>query len=202
MTDEELQRAYAVWLATPATERPAAPPVEALLQVVDRGGSEAERLALLDAALARPDTAREFALLNAARRSSGIADAGQRLPRRRWALAAAALLAAGVSGTLAFRSLLPADPLRGTRGPIVVTDEWRDRPLAWRAVSGAVEYRVEIVSAEGDSVQTVRTRDTALAQLLRLATLPADARWRVVAVHQDGSLTASPFRVLTRRRAE
>lgn len=202
MTDEELQRAYAAWLADATAARPAPPPVEALLQVVDGRGGEAERLALLDAALARPDTAREFALLHAARRSSGIADAGRSLPWRRWALAAAGVLAVGVTGALAWRQLVPADPLRGTRGPVVVTDEWRDRPLAWRAVPGAVEYRVEIVSAEGDSVQTLRTRDTALARLLDLDGLPADARWRVVAVHQDGALTASPFRVLTRRRAE
>lgn len=202
MTDEDLQRAYAAWLAAPAAERPAAPPVEALRQLIERGGSEADRLALLDAALARPDTTREFALLHAARRSSGIADAGKPATLRRWVMAAATVLAVGLTGTLAWQQLAPTDPLRGTRGPIVVTDEWRDRPLAWRAVPGAVEYRVEIVSAEGDSVQTVRTRDTALAQRLRLASLPADARWRVVAVHQDGSLTASPFRVLTRRRAE
>jgi hypothetical protein len=74
MTERRLRQSYDMMLALRAETAPGregCPEVERLLAVVERSGSEAARLGLLDHVMACPHCHAEFELLRAAHRASG-----------------------------------------------------------------------------------------------------------------------------------
>ena len=202
MNDSELRRTYAALLRT---RQPAANavPLERLLALVEGRGSEEERLATLDHALADPATARELELLRA------IATTQPAVPaRRRWWTAAPLLAAAAAIAIIA----LPArdalrrastDPVRDAAqapqlvAPPEAASVQQSRTFRWRPVAGARGYVFEIFTAAGTPVFTTRTSDTTV-------TLPADVRlepevehrWWVAGELSDGTQRRSPFRRL------
>lgn len=194
IADDRLRQAYAAWLARQHAD-PSAPEPESIARLVAREGSDTERLVLLDQLLKDPRLGHELAVLQTTREASGIANASPSFPRL-WAAAAALVVVVSVG---VWRTARPADAPRRGGGDVVLTPEWADRALAWQPVPSAIDYRVEIVSANGDSVQSVLTRDTALVNV-RVGALPVGARWRVTARRADGTAVSSPFRLLTTTR--
>jgi hypothetical protein len=134
------------------------------------------------------------------------------------AAAAALLLATGLGGGMWWRMMhaspnapAGADPMRA--GPAegaeprlslapaaVATRAGAATTLAWRAVPGAVDYDVEVLTADGAVLHAARTRDTTLA--LPASALPAPgatARWWVRARAADGTTRRSPFGTISGR---
>ncbi len=208
MNDNELRLAYARELAQARRpERAACPSPETLVGLVDREGSEAERLEALDHVMSCDGCRRDFELLRA------TTGAGTQLMRREqrfnlrwvrgspWRLASAAVLVLAIGGitTLAVRnnqtvSRGPAEPLLvGPTGSVASSDAMQ---LVWRRAANATRYQVELLSAAGDSVYTTTTQDTTLvlSSGVRL-TRGSEYLWSVRAFFRDGTqAAAAPLR--------
>lgn len=209
MPDSELRRAYDALLRTQGHDSttPRVSP-ERMLALVERRGSEAERLATLDAVMADRESAREFELLRAL--ASGRRSKGRRTLRspHAWlAIAAVLLIVAIPAGRLVLRPP-PGEPTRsGLQGAVLVSPSENpsaseSRTFTWRSVPGAQAYRMELLTAAGTPVFTTRSADTSI-------TLPRDVkiavnvehRWWVSAEMADGTQRTSGFRRLLLRDA-
>jgi hypothetical protein len=165
MNDERLRALYAGAMARLPLPEDAAPvPLEAMVDLVERRGSEAERSRTLRSILRDPRAREEFELLRAVVRSAEP-------PRQSWRAAIAWRVAAGVAllaGTAWLFSLLhtPEEPLRGGASAVVMLQpangaELTAPPLfAWRQVPGAVDYRIEVVDSAGAVVFEEQVTDT------------------------------------------
>ena len=210
LSDDDLRAAYEALLRVQrqdATTQRVSP--ERMLALVERRGSEAERLATLDAVMSDRESAREFELLRAlasARRSS--ARHGLRSPRARLAIAAMLLAIAIPVGHLVSRPS-PAEPMRSAlQGAVLVVppespSASESRTFAWHPVAGAQAYRMELLTAAGRPVFTTRTTDTTVT-LPRDVTIAANVehRWWVSTEMADGTQRASVFRRLLVRDAK
>lgn len=214
MNDERLRRAYAELVARDTrTDRVECPPPESLLALVERHGSEDERLRILDhvmgCGLCRP----ELELLRAA----GAAHppegggSGERRPllfRFRHTAMAAGIALALIGGAMLLMPGEPEQPVfrQGSTTPEALVEpsgSLPERPtrLLWRSVDDAVRYRVEILDEGGAPLFETSTTDTALA-------LPAEPElgvgaymWRVEAVLLGGmtrSMGVASFSIDTR----
>jgi hypothetical protein len=167
MNDEELRREY----RGSKGEAPGLhPEPEELERIVNGGGSEADRLVLLEHVLQCPTCGPELDLLRAA--SEGARAAQRHTPAARWlALAAAALLVIGFGAlTLRSRRIVPgADVMRGRTAAMSLIEPDSGAILGspirmtWHAVENATIYRVELLSTSGDLLGAWTTRDTTLA---------------------------------------
>jgi hypothetical protein len=162
-----------------------------------------DREALIERALAHESTAREFAFFLDLRNASTPGQAG--VPWRRWALAASLVIAVA-SGIRWFGEGLADDPLRASTSGITVVFPDEGATLdsatvfAWRQVSDASRYLVEVVREDGTAVATVTTFDTTAT--LTLATpLPTGERlsWWVTATLADGTTRRSAPALLRAR---
>ena len=190
--EHELRRSLNV--QRPAA-RDACPGPEALVALVERRGSEDDRLRVLNHTLTCADCSEELELLRAMR-------ATQRRPvlqPRTLALAAALLLAVAIS---VWRLTLPQTESvvrAGTESVVLVTPRGNVRSarvLTWHAVPNASQYAVELRREDGTFVLQDRTTDTTLA-LPESVTLPKeeDLYWTVSARLVDGSdVRATPRR--------
>lgn len=204
MSDGELRRAYDALLRSrdrDAGMQRVSP--ERMLALVERRGTEAERLATLDAVMADAESGREFELLRAlsvAQRTG--ARAGLRSPRAWIAIAAMLLVIAIPAGRIIVRQP-PGEPTRSTlQGAVLVAPPenaapTESRTFAWHPVPGAQAYRMELLTAAGSPVFTTRTTDTTVT-LPRDVTVAANVehRWWVSAEMADGTQRASVFRPL------
>jgi hypothetical protein len=198
MNDERLRDAYA--LGRPEGEvRPPLDDVaaERLRRLVDREGSDEERLHTVETWLTTPEGQRELAIVWAAARAAR--------PRRRWSLswgvAAALLVAAGVAGSAWWgdtgREVVRDDAAQpiALLGPVGPAAADRARRFAWRALPGADRYRLVVVDTTGADVFALDTRDTVL-------TLPDSVHleagraylWWVQAVMSDGATVTAVTR--------
>ena len=211
MNDTELRRTYAALLdsrrsdttANGAAGAQGEVPLEWMLALVEGRGSEAERLATLDLALANPASARELELLRSIAATHRMDDA-----RRSWRVAAPYLAAAAAIVLIAIpaRDALrraESDPMRDVvQAPVLVSPPEdatleESRTFRWRSVAGARTYAFEILTATGTLEFTTRTSDTTV-------TLPRDVqlgpkiehRWWVASELTDGTQRRSPFRRL------
>lgn len=202
MTDDELRQAYQTGVGPAAEPRARCPSPDAIAALVNRQGSEADRLALLDHVMSCGGCRRDFELL----RSVTRAGEGTGVPRRWLVLAASIALVVG-GGAVAVGALGRSAPdvFRGGAAGVVLLGPARGSATAkpvvlrWHAVSGARSYRVELLAQNGSPIGSWSTADTTLA----LAdSLPLHSResygWWVRAQLADGSERVSavtPFSV-------
>lgn len=209
MTDEELRAAYQALLATPrAAGRAGCVSPEALPALAERRGSEAERLATLDHAMACAECRRDLELLRAVAAAGVTEGVGARtgtfVPSLRMAAMFAALAASAAAITVTLRRSNEPTTRGGNElvmvapvGPVRLREA---RLLVWHASAGASSYRVELLTASGDSVYAALTPDTTLALPPDLALGTAhDYLWTVRPSSSSGAQAASApsrFRII------
>lgn len=166
MNNTELMRAYARLRdrrQSPAAATQGAP-LEEVLALAEHPPRDAAGLTRLDAVLADPATRDEYVMLRALAREGRRA----RVIAPRWyAIAAAALLAAGLS--LLWRGTIDRGAVvRGTPGAFIVVEPGADdsiiapgRRITWRAVTRST-YVVEVLDASASPVWTFPTPDTSI----------------------------------------
>jgi hypothetical protein len=196
--DERLRLAYGALLESRAAgPRVSHPTPEALVALVERSGSEAARLEVLDHVMSCSACRRELDLVRASLTAAGM-------PRQRtWfrspsiglmALAASLLLVAGVK--LVFTS---GDPESGSRlrgGSAVSTHPTRWLPtgaasLAWRPTADAASYRLEVIDEAGTALVDSIVRDTSFVLADSLVRRGRGLSWTVTATLGDGSSVSS-----------
>ena len=161
MNDERLRQAYENGLK-PGGERGPLDDLtaERLRRLVEREGSDEERLRTLDQQLSSAEGRRELELVWAAARAAR--------PRRRqpWRfMAAGALLAVGLTGTWLATRETPQEE-RGTASPITLVaplgthDTDGASRFVWRRVPEAERYTLVVVDTTGTEIFAAETRDT------------------------------------------
>lgn len=191
MDDERLRALYAGAMARMPSPDDATPvSLEAMMDVLERHGSESERSRTLRQILRDPRARDEFELLRAVHR------AGE--PKRwSWKVALAWRVAAGVAimvGTAWLFTLThdPAEPMRGGDSLFLTVQPSDGAELAappmfvWQRVPDAVDYRLEVVDSAGSVVFEERVTDTSstgpMQGELRLG---QEYRWSVTATTKD-----------------
>jgi len=180
-------------------------PVEEIVAVVERRGSEAHRAAVLNRLLATAEGRRELDLVRAAARAS-------QAPRSRRLLvplAIAATLVLAIMGRSELRDEPAVDRIRGdaTAGPIPLFAPPETLPdpdstrFVWARLAAANSYELELLDDAGNILWTKTLQDTS-------AVLPDSVRlvrgrsyqWRVVALTEAGTVASAlrPLRVLPR----
>lgn len=205
MNDERLRALYAGAMARmPLPDEATRVSLDAMVDVLERRGSEAERGKTLKAILRDPRAREEFELLRA------VVRAGEP-PRVSWKAAVGWRIAAGVAimaGTAWLFSLThePAEPLRG--GDSLVTTvqpadgaELTAPPLfVWQRVPDAVDYRIEVVDSTGAVVFEERVSDTTSTGPVDDGLAPGQRyRWSVTALTREARSLRSPMRGFTLR---
>jgi hypothetical protein len=183
--------------------------VEAILAVVQREGTEEERLGTLEHVMSCAACHREYEWLKAVDQAGveaeGGVGAGQRRPWWRGApLAMAASIAVLVGAGVVLSGVLRSgvDRERGAAGDIVLvapgTQAGGGGPIAftWRALPEASGYVLEVQRADGSVVLADTTGDTvAVVEGGRLAP-DANYRWWVREVTDGAEPRSSGFREL------
>lgn len=195
MTIDRLRALYALILARAARPRAVARlSVERILALVERRGSDTDRLRTLDTVMSDREYVVEFEILQSA------ISAGRTMRRRlHWSLgslgmaAAMFLLSVGITVVAKNWSTRP-DALRGANGAVVQLIAPAERvgsraiQFSWKPVRGARDYEIEVLDADGLStfVSTVQGTSVLLPASVRL--LPGtEYRWWVVARRVDGT---------------
>ncbi|HET7422768.1 MAG TPA: hypothetical protein VFJ92_04345 [Gemmatimonadales bacterium] len=177
---------------------------EAMLALLEREGSESERLATLDHVMSCAVCHREYEWLAAVGKAA--TEAGGRPARealwRRAPLALAASLVAAVAAGFLVRGQMRGggETVRGTTGDIVLAApaagvSSSDAPVfSWHPIGEASGYVLEIQGADRGVVRSDTTADTTL----RLpSALPAgEYRWWVREVTDGSEPRSSAFRTL------
>ena len=178
------------------------------MRLVDRLGSEADRLDTLDHVMACAECRRDFELLRAVREARDEAAPARRVVTSRvLALAASAVVLFGAGLVWQLNRGPSVDVLRGGErvftlvapaGTVGVGDPI---DFVWRAATDVVRYRFEILDAAGALVFDTTTKDTALtfepASVLRVG---EEYRWWVRARTTDGGAVPSELLDFTLRR--
>lgn len=166
MTAGELQATYAEILGRRSTGRGRCPAPEAIGALVERRGSEVDRLATLDHVMNCDECKAEFDLIET------VVDASPE-PVRRFAvpLSAAAVVALLFSAVLLFMATRgrsgPVDlPRRGAPTVELLSPRGSaaGRPLTfvWRSAKVPARYSLEVLNASGDAIWTAEVNDTAV----------------------------------------
>ena len=202
MNDEPLKAIYgdALRKATPAS---ACASPEQLLALVRKEGPEERRLATLDHVMTCSRCLPEFELLRSIEQAGGSAG-NHATARRDWrwyvpvALAASILLAV----VLVRRVAPPTEMTRGAENAVVLlmpgVSIVSGHPIsfAWRSISGAKAYRIEVLAHDGSAVASAETTDTMLT-LDATRQLPAGTyTWWVRATLPGGESVRSSMRPL------
>lgn len=194
INDARLRQAYEAGLKS-GDDRPPLDDVaaERLRRLVEREGSDEERLRTLDQQLSSAEGRRELELVWAAAR---VARPRRRLPPV-WLAAASALLMVGVAGAwLATRET--AQEERGDGSPITLlaplgTHDGHAAPrFMWRTVPDAERYTLVVVDTAGSEVFAAETGDTAmtLPDTVRLEPGGAYLWWVQAKTRYGASVTA------------
>jgi hypothetical protein len=208
MTEHDLRRVYAALQQERASSAQTCDVTpERMLAAIEGHGSEAERVATIDAALAHPASAHELELLRALAANRRVAR--RTLPWKTvWlGLAAAAALAIVATPTVRglFRDGGPQIVRNGTPDAVLLAppeDAALDasRTFRWRSVPGTRVYSLEILTSEGTLVFTTRTADTTMTLPQDVTLEPGvDHRWWITAELSDGTRRPSAFRRLVVR---
>ncbi len=193
MNDDRLRALYAGAMARlPAAGEAEPVPLEAMLEVLERRGSDAQRRETLRRILRDPRCREEFELLRAVVRAG--------TPPRRWwqapvlwqAAAAIVVVAAGAAWILG-RSQPTPEPLRGGQGAVTILGPADNVELSappsfiWRPVPDAVDYRLEVVDTTGAVVYEEQVRDTLSPGPARDLFLPGQRYlWSVTVLTREG----------------
>jgi len=203
MSDERLKDLYAG--ATRRNDAGCSIGPEAMMAVIEKRGTAAERQATLAAISSNPRCREEFDLLRALVDAAGDAPARARTRRfsishsatRTWLAAAATVVLVLSGGLLWRRASGPSDVVeRGGESSVTTIaphegDQVKgDVRLVWHAVPATVRYEVSVVDSLGGSMATMVTTDTALT--VAPGRLEAgEHRWWVRAVDRSGAVTRS-----------
>jgi hypothetical protein len=197
--DAKLRDAYAQLVSRRADATHSdAIPLERIRDLAEDRIHGDERARLFDAVVADPDARRELEILRAlaAHRPRG----GQRLM---WAGATA--LAAAAVLILVWRKQHEREPdeMRGSRAPVELiapADSARltgSARFAWRRVSDASSYRLQIALDQGVPLYSISTGDTTTMLPDSVRIPPGEAaHWWVIALRRDGTPLRSVPRAL------
>jgi hypothetical protein len=175
MNDERIRDAYQLGLPNGNDRGPLDDVnAERLRRLVEREGSETERLRTLDLALSSAEGGRELDIVWSAARAT-------RPPRRQWAPYVAAAIVLLVAGGLVLRphattvgsgninTGFDTVALRGAESPITLVGpagrvpSGRATHFVWRRVAGAERYTVVVVDTTGNEIFATETRDSSLS---------------------------------------
>jgi hypothetical protein len=206
MNDEQLRDAYERGL--PLNDGSASlddVAAERLRRLVEREGSESERLRTLDMTLSTAEGRRELEIAWAAARAAR--------PRRtawgRYAIAASVLVMAGTSALwLRERAGAPSEVMRGSESPVTLVAPVgavaRDRAtrFMWRRVPNAQRYTLVVVDTTGTELFASETRDTAivLPDSIRLAPGRTYLWWVQARLSDESTVTAVTQRLVVAPR--
>jgi hypothetical protein len=205
MNDERLRALYAgamQRLPAPDAVEPVA--LEAMVDVLERNGSEAERSSTLRAILRDPRAREEFELLRAVHRAGAE-------PRSRWSAAVLWKIAAAVvimTGTAWLFTVKQVDEERLRGGVATITTvepadgvELAAPPLfVWHQVPGAVDYRIEVVDSSGAVVFEETVNDTVSTGPVSRGLVPGNRyRWSVTVLTKGAQSIRSAIRSFTLR---
>ena len=207
MTEQELRRVYAaLQQERESSAQTSGVTPERMLAAIEWHGSEEERIATIDAALAHPASARELELLRAL---AANRVARRALPWRTMALGLAAAAALAIVATPTVRNLVreggPAIVRNGTPDAVLLAPAEdpaleASRTFLWSSVSGTRVYSLEILTSAGTLVFTTRTSDTTVTLPEDVTLEPGvDHRWWITAELSDGTRRSSAFRRLVVR---
>jgi len=206
MNDEQLRDAYERGL--PPNDGAASlddVSAERLRRLVEREGSESERLRTLDVALSSVEGRRELEIAWAAARAA-------RPRQRSWqrfAIAASLLVVAGSSGIWwRQRERGIEQAMRGSESPVTLiaplgeVREDRAKRFVWHAVGKAERYLVVVVDTAGTELFATETRDTALVlpDSVRLAPGRAYLWWVQARLTDQSTVTAVTQRLVVTHR--
>jgi hypothetical protein len=191
-SDQQLQDAYRDLLRQRPRDRAACPAPEAVVALIEQRGSDADRLATLDHVMSCAGCKADFDLMRTvAGRKAGPGRRG------RWPLAAAAVVALSVSGSLVFMELRARsagqDIERGGADEVELVSprgNTATRPVTftWRKATGPARYSLEVFNPAGDAVYGVDVTDTSVVLpatvLLQVGTT---YHWWVLIRTADGS---------------
>lgn len=166
MSDSELQAAYGEVLRHRSTGRGKCPSPEAIRALLERRGSEIERLATLDHVMNCLGCKAEFDLMQ-------TVAAGNPAPARRFPvmLSAAASVALLFSAAVLYMATWGrggrVDVLRGGAPTVELLSPRGDaagRPLTfvWHSAKGPARYSLEVFNAAGDAIWATEVNDTAV----------------------------------------
>lgn len=201
INDEKLREAYERGLPQ-GDDRPPLDDLagERLRRLVEREGSDAERLHTVDALLSSADGRRELEIAWAAERAARPRSRGALL----WRIAAGVLVMVGIPGLLVLttRDDQPS-AARGDASPVVLvaplgtSGAQRAGHFLWRAVATADRYTLVVVDANGNEVFARETGDTAvtLPDSVSLRTGNTYLWWVQAHTRMGESLTAVTQRV-------
>jgi hypothetical protein len=209
MTDDRLRELYQHALASrSAATRGECPAPERLQALARREGSEEERLRTLDHAMSCGDCMRELELLRVIEKAGARMTGGRAAQQRSlasWrravplALAASLVLAVGLVVRGRSDDGAPGERMRGADDTLVLHTP-RDIAIApsdslvvaWRPVTGATRFTVEVLDEAGRAVLAQSTADTTLViRDLSSLTPGRDYRWWVRAFGASASQGSS-----------
>ena len=202
--DDRLRLAYGASLEGRRVASTAHPEPEALVAVVERAGTEATRLEVLDHVMSCAECRYDLDLVRAS------LTAAEKPKQRTWfrspsvglmAIAATLLLAAGVKLFTNRGADVDAGPvLRGASAVSTYPARWRssgDATLAWRPTADAASYRLEVIDEAGAAVVDSTMRDTTLVISESALRNRRGLSWSVTATLGDGSSVSSlPIRLV------
>ncbi|HEY7481646.1 MAG TPA: hypothetical protein VH680_14115 [Gemmatimonadales bacterium] len=202
---ESLRRLY----TRRVSERPAPSACvspEQILAVIQREGSEAERMGTLEHVMSCAACHREYQWLTAVDQAGTEANATERRTawwRGRPLALAASLLAVVAAGLLVQgRIRTSTEPVRGLSGHIVlispeITPAPGDLTFVWRRAAGASGYVLEVQRLDGAIAYSDTTRDTLLTLGAVDQVLPGEEyRWWVRELTDGAEPRSSEFRRL------
>ncbi len=197
MNDERLREAYERGLpssdGSTSLDDVAA---ERLRRLVEREGSESERLRTLDVALSSAEGRRELEIAWAAARASRPR---RSIPWRPYAIAASVLMLAGTSALwLRQRDGSSVEVMRGSDSPVTLVAPLgrvageRATHFVWRRVPKAQRYTLVVVDTAGTELFASETRDTAivLPDTVRLAPGGSYLWWVQARLTDESTVTA------------
>jgi hypothetical protein len=206
MNDERLREAYERGLPTSDNARTLDDvQAERLRRLVEREGSEGERLRTLDMMLSTAEGRRELEIAWAAARAARP----RRISWQRVATAASLVLVAGSSALwMTRRHAEDVETLRGADSPITlvapvgVVAASSARRFTWRPIARAERYQLVVVDTSGTELYATETRDTALAlpDSVRLAPARTYLWWVQATLADHSTVTAVTQRLVVAPR--
>jgi len=207
-TDDELRLAYARAVRSRrGADRAACPEPEALLAVVERAGSVATRLDVLDHVMACAQCRQELDLMRASVAATGVPRARSWVRSPSIALMAMAALLLVVAGVRLYFTASDSEAgprLRGSGAVTTYPVRWLPNVgagLAWAPTDGAVAYRVEVIDEAGQALVDSTMRDTAFVVTDALVRGRRGVVWTVAAMLGDGTnVSSQPVPLVPRER--
>ena len=202
MNDTQLRHAYEQLMQRRShQDAPPAVSLEVIQELAQVRRVPDDRLELLDTILAHPVTRDEFYFLRGLAQSRPAARPVSRVAV--WAIAAALLLAVGISTVQRFPGRAQPEPMRGgvatieLAAPLPGASLSRSTRFAWHPMAGAARYTIDLVGPGGDVIWSAVTPETT-AVVPPNVPLGSSARhvWMVRAAMSDGTTLRSTARPL------